>query len=108
MTTNISLRLDSDLKKESEELFAALGITMTAALTMFLRQAVRRQGIPFEVTMKEPNAETIAAMLEAERIAKDPSTKRYSHFTEILAEIQAELQAEEQDEIRDRNHRKVS
>jgi len=49
-TTNVSIRMDVDLKKHAEELFADLGLNMTVAMTMFLRQAVRRQGIPFEIS----------------------------------------------------------
>ena len=71
-TTNVSIRMDVDLKKQAEELFADLGLNMTAAMTMFLKQAVRSQGIPFEIS-RVPNAETIAAMREAESIARDPN-----------------------------------
>ena len=39
---------------------------------------------PFDVRLDQPNKETIAAMLEAERIARDPSVKRYSDVEEAL------------------------
>lgn len=51
-TTNVNLRLDKELKAQSEALFAKLGINMTSALNMFLRQAVREQAIPFKVSAK--------------------------------------------------------
>ena len=41
-------------------------------------------GFPFDVRMEQPNKETVAAMLEAERIARDPSVKRYSDVEEAL------------------------
>jgi len=66
MTTNISLRMDPELKKQAEELFHDLGLNMSTALTMFLRQAVRNQGIPFEVS-RTPNADTIEALEESLR-----------------------------------------
>jgi DNA-damage-inducible protein J len=53
--------MDVNLKKQAEELFADLGLNMTVAMTMFLRQAVRTQGIPFEIS-RVPNAETLAAI----------------------------------------------
>jgi DNA-damage-inducible protein J len=87
-TTNISIRMDSNLKKQAEDLFADLGLNMTAALTMFLRQAVRSQGIPFEVS-RVPNAETVAAMREAERIAKDPNAKGYTDLNALLEDLKA-------------------
>lgn len=52
-TTNLNLRLDKELKKQAEELFAGLGINMTTAINIFLRQAVREQGIPFQITAKK-------------------------------------------------------
>jgi len=49
-TTNISIRIDVQLKKQAKKLFSDLGLNMTTALTIFLRQAVRSQGIPFEIS----------------------------------------------------------
>ncbi|MCM1123480.1 MAG: type II toxin-antitoxin system RelB/DinJ family antitoxin, partial [Eubacterium sp.] len=44
-------------------------------------------GIPFEITLHQPNKETIAAMLEAERIVHDPNVRRYSDVEEALREL---------------------
>ena len=46
-------------------------MNLSTAFNIFVRQSLREGGIPFEV-LEQPNKETIAAMLEAERIAKDP------------------------------------
>ena len=51
------------------------------------RQSLRAGGFPFEVRLEQPNKETIAAMLEAERIARDPSVKHYSDVEEALREL---------------------
>ena len=83
-TTNISIRMDSDLKAQAELLFNELGMNLTTAFNIFVRQSLREGRIPFEVSLNQPNKETIAAMLEAERIAKDPSVKRYSDVEEAL------------------------
>lgn len=88
-TTNISIRLDSDLKKRADELLADLGLNMTTAVTIFLRQVIRRQGIPFEVTRFTPNSETIAAMKEAKRIANDPSVAGFTDLDELFRELNA-------------------
>ena len=82
-SANVSIRMDMQLKKQAEELFSDLGLNMTTAVTMFLRQAVRSQGIPFEIS-RVPNAETIAAMQEAERIAHDPNVKGYNDLDELF------------------------
>ena len=52
-----------------------------------VRQSLRDGGIPFEIKMDQPNKETMAAMLEAERIAKDPNVKHYSDVEEALREL---------------------
>lgn len=49
-TVNVTIRLDEVLKKQAEELFSDFGLTLNAAFTMFAKQAVREQRIPFEVT----------------------------------------------------------
>lgn len=83
-TTNFSVRMDSDIKKQCEALYGELGINLTTAINVFLRQSLRVGGFPFDVRMEQPNKETMAAMLEAERIAHDPSVKRYSDVEEAL------------------------
>ena len=87
-STNVSIRIDNLLKKQAEDLFADLGLNMTTALTIFLRQAVRSQGIPFEIT-RSFNAETVAAMEEAQRIARDPNVKGYTDLDQLFADLKA-------------------
>jgi len=49
VNTNINIRVDSDVKTKAQDLFAALGLDMTAAINAFLRQAIRQNGIPFRL-----------------------------------------------------------
>lgn len=86
-STNFSVRMDSEIKKQCEALYGNLGINLTTAINVFLRQSLRAGGFPFNVRLERPNKETIAALLEAERIAHDPSTKRYSDVEEALREL---------------------
>ena len=83
-TTNFSVRMDSDIKKQCETLYSELGMNLTTAINVFLRQSLRVGGLPFDVRVQQPNRETIAAMLEAERIACDSSVKRYSDVEAAL------------------------
>ena len=53
-TTAYSVRLDPELKEEALELFNQLGLTLSSAVNVFLRQSLREQGIPFIVTMDNP------------------------------------------------------
>ena len=86
-TTNFSVRMDSNVKKQCEALYSELGINLTTAINVFLRQSLRAGGFPFEVRLEQPNKETVAAMLEAERIARVPSVNRYSDVVEALREL---------------------
>ena len=83
-TTNISIRMDADLKIAAESLFEELGMNLSTAFNIFVRQALREGGIPFMITEGKPNTETVAAMLEAERIAKDTSIKGYSSVEDFF------------------------
>ena len=86
-STNFSVRMDSEIKKQCETLYGELEMNLTTAINVFLRQSLRVGGFPFEVRLDQPNKETIAAMLEAERIAKDPTIKHYSDVEEALREL---------------------
>ena len=88
-TTNISIRMDSDLKAQADRLFGELGMNLTTAFNIFVRQSLREGRIPFEVSLNQPNSETVAAMLEAERIAKDPAVKGYTDLDELFADLKA-------------------
>ncbi len=90
-TTNISIRMDVELKKQAEQLFSELGMNMTTAFNIFLRQAVRQQRIPFDIALEVPNNETIAAMEEAERISRDPAVKGYTDVNRMMKELLADV-----------------
>jgi len=86
-TTNINIQMDLDLKAQADALFGELG--MDLSFNIFVRQALREGRIPFNISLNQPNKETIAAMLEAERIAKDPSVKSYTDLDELFADLKS-------------------
>ena len=47
--TNLTIRIDEDIKRDAEIVFERIGLTMSAAINIFFRQAVRTQAIPFEL-----------------------------------------------------------
>ena len=67
-SAEIRSRIEPGLKEESTEVLAALGLDMSDAIRLFLRQVVEVGGLPFEV--RKPNARTIAAMTEAREMAQ--------------------------------------
>ncbi len=90
MATNLTIRIDPTLKANAESLFGELGMSLSTAFNVFLRQAVRTQSIPFSITCaKSPNASTLAAMREAEQIAYDENTHAYSSRKELKQSLEA-------------------
>lgn len=57
-----SIKIDPELKRDAQELFDNLGLSLSAAVNMFLRQAVREQAIPFRVRIPTYNEETLKAI----------------------------------------------
>ena len=51
--TNITIRLDKKLKEEAAKLFNELGLTLSSAIIIFLKEAVKEKRIPFEVSKEE-------------------------------------------------------
>ena len=86
-TVQTQIRIEEDVKKLAMELFNQLGIDMSSAVNMFLRQAIMRGGLPFSVEIPKFKPEVIEAMEEAKQISRDPNTKRYSSFAEALGDI---------------------
>ena len=64
---NVTFRVDDELKKQADALFADLGMNLSTAFNIFLRQSVREQQIPFDVSRNVPNAVTLAAIDAAEK-----------------------------------------
>lgn len=65
--TNMTLRIEPELKAQAAALFKSLGMDLSTATGIFYRQALRYHGLPFEVKTDEPNEVTYAAMEEAEK-----------------------------------------
>lgn len=86
-----SISIDSDVKAKAQELFADFGLDLSTAINIFLRQSIRDNCIPFSIQREVPNADTIAAMKEADEMLKNMTAyKRYGSFTELLQEVEAD------------------
>ena len=85
-TTNISIRMDSQLKKEADTLFAELGMNISTAFNIFVRQSLREGGIPFEVSLS-PTEKTLRACVEAKAITEDQSIQGYTDVNELMTEL---------------------
>ncbi len=87
-TTNLNIRIDKAIKEQAEEIFNELGLSMTTAINMFLRTAIREQGIPFELKLDTPNATTITAIEEGRKFMDDPTAPRYSSIDDLKVALE--------------------
>jgi len=86
-TTPTQIRIEESTKKQAVELLEGLGLNLSDAVNMFLRQVILQNGIPFEVKYPEYKSEVIEAMEEAKRISKDPNIKGYTNIEELFEEL---------------------
>ena len=87
--TTIRIRMDSDLKAQADALFNELGMNISTAFSIFVRQSLREGKIPFEISLNQPDGETLAALMEADRIAKDQTVKGFSDLDELFENLKA-------------------
>lgn len=89
-TTSMTIRTDSEVKREAQKLFSALGLDMTSAVNIFLRQAIRQRGLPFEVKLNVPNADTQEALDEVLQMKNNPEMgKAYTDVDVMMKELTA-------------------
>lgn len=82
-----SISIDSDVKEKALPILNELGLDLSTAVGMFLRQTIRDQGIPFDISLNVPNAETKAALQEIKEMRAHPEKyKRYGSFGDALKE----------------------
>ena len=90
-TANLNIRIDPETKSGAEQLFSSFGITVSDAVTIFLRQSLMVGGLPFEMKQPRFNQETENALRETRDIASGKlTTKSYSSAKELFTELDAE------------------
>ena len=87
-TINLNIQIDEDLKRQSEEIFSELGLNMSTALTVFLRQTVRSQGIPFKMRLNVPNDETLAAICDVNQNCS--MSRPFNSVKELMEDLDAD------------------
>lgn len=87
MTVAKNFRIDSELSDQASKLLEGLGLSMSQAVSMFLRQVVLQQSLPFEVKYPKRSGELLDAIEEAKRLEADPRTKRYTDMNEMWTNL---------------------
>lgn len=89
-TTMVHIRVDEALKTQAAETLAGMGLSLSDAVRVFLTRVVAEQGLPF--ALKAPNAETRAAMAEAEAMVK-PHQARFTDAQALFDALDQEADA---------------
>lgn len=85
---NVNVRIDEELKKEAETIFNELGLTPTAAITLFYKQVVRTYSIPFELKLDVSNKETVDAIKEVSSFEENKKeSKKYYSADELIEKL---------------------
>jgi DNA-damage-inducible protein J len=87
-TALVQARVDPDIRDAVDSILAENGLDIPTAIRIYFAKILRVGGIPFEV--RTYNAETIAAMDEANRISRDPNAKSYASFAELMADLDSD------------------
>lgn len=89
-TTNVTIRLDKELRDTAADFFEGLGMSLSTAINIFIRKCMMEDKIPFDIGYAAPNKKLMAAMLEAEGLINNPNAKRYSSVEEVIADLENE------------------
>lgn len=96
--TTIQVRVDEDTKQQATVVLEGLGLDMSTAMKIFLRQVIIRNGIPFEIKMGNPDM--LAAIEEVEKIKRgELKAKRYNSFAELVKELEEEIEQEAEENV---------
>ncbi len=85
-----NIRLDPAVKADAEKTFAAFGLNLSEAITVFLHKAIMEQGFPFDVRSSRASDRLRAALRESEAMLADPNLKTYTSVEELNAALDAE------------------
>ena len=84
----VHVRVDEDIKEQATKTLAAMGLTVSDAVRVFLKRVVVEQAMPF--ALRVPNAETAAAMAEADAIVRDRRA-RFNSASDMFDALEKEV-----------------
>lgn len=86
-TTLTNVRIDTQVKDEASDILSGLGMNISEAVNIFLRQVILRRGLPFQVAYPNYSKELLEAASEAKKIAHDSTVKGYTDLDEAFKEL---------------------
>ena len=85
--TTMNIRVDSEIKDTAKQIFAELGLDLTTAVNIFLRQSIREHGIPFNLRLNIPNEETLEAIEDVKNHRN--MSKSFSNIEDLMEDLNA-------------------
>ena len=82
-TVPTQIRIDETVKAQATSLFNDLGMDMSSAVNIFLRQCLLRGGLPFTVEVPNYSQKTLEALAEAKRISRDEAVASYDNLADL-------------------------
>ena len=86
-SVNVNIRVDPELKRKAEAVYAELGMNLSTALNVFLRSSVRYGGLPFDLRLDAFNAETLNAMDDVAN--KKGLSKTFENVDALMEDLNA-------------------
>ena len=88
-TVPTQIRIDETVKAQATSLFNDLGMDMSSAVNIFLRQCLLRGGLPFTVEVPNYSQKTLEALVEAKRISRDETVTSYDNLADLKKALEA-------------------
>ena len=88
-TVQTQIRIDAGVKKQANELFSELGLDMSGAVNIFLRQCIMRHGLPFKVEVPQYSKELLDAAEEAKCMSRDRDVPGYTSMEDLKKALEA-------------------
>ena len=95
---SLNIKIDRDLKMQADNLFNRMGMNLTTAVNVFVRQAVHEQAIPFKIHVEDDNTVLLKAKLALKEMQEESAKNGNSEMTldeinDIIAETREEKRA---------------
>jgi DNA-damage-inducible protein J len=87
-TASLNIRLNPEIKKTAENIYAHYGLSLTEAVTVFIHQSCNLGGLPFDLRPSVPNTETLAAIAEVQEMKRNPHLyKSFDSVEELFEDL---------------------
>lgn len=88
-TVPTQIRIDETVKAQATSLFNDLGMDMSSAVNIFLRQCLLRGGFPSTIEVPNYSQKTLETLAEAKQISRDETVASYDNLADLKKDMDA-------------------